>query len=292
VGAIAAAGCGLGPGRDVGSVELTVTRDYGAKPILERRVEGVTEADTVMRVLERNATLATSYGGDFVDGIDGLESTASAGHYLDWLFYVNGVEATVGAAAYDLHGGEAIWWDYRDWTAALHVPAVVGSWPQPFLDGYAGKRHPVAVDCLEGGAACATVRERLVGAGVEPVPGTPPEAIRVLVGPWALVRRDPAAAQLDRGVEASGVFAEFLASGSGEYRLQGLGEDGRPRRTFGPDAGLVAATRYREAPPTWIVTGTSAAGVSAAANLLDAVDLRNHYAVAIEGGREASLPLR
>ena len=34
--ALAAAGCGLGPGEGVGEVELTVTRDYGAEPVLER----------------------------------------------------------------------------------------------------------------------------------------------------------------------------------------------------------------------------------------------------------------
>ena len=289
--AIAAAGCGLGPGQDVGTVELSVTRDYGTRTILDRRVGDVTEADTVIRVLERNAKLATSYGGDFVDAIDGLESTTSAGHYFDWLFYVNGVESTVGAAAYDLHGGEAIWWDYRDWSAALHVPAVVGSWPQPFLDGYAGKRHPVGVECLGGRAACGQVRERLVSAGATLAAGSPDGAIRVLVGPWARVRRDPAAAQIDDGPRVSGVFAEFSDDGGG-YELQGLGEDGKRPRAFGPDAGLVAATRDGEAPPTWVVTGTSAAGVSAAARLLDDADLRNHYAVAIEGGRETPLPLR
>lgn len=292
MGAVAAVGCGLGPGSDLRSVELTVTRDYGARTLLHRRVDDVTEADTVMRVLERNAKLATSYGGDFVDAIDGLESTTSAGHYFDWLFYVNGVEATVGAAAYDLHGGEAIWWDYRDWSAALHVPAVVGSWPQPFVGGYAGKLHPVAVECLDGGDACATVRQRLRDAGASPVAGSPSGAIRLLVGPWTSVRHDAAAAQIEDGVQKSGVFATFLPAGGDEYRLRGLDEGGQPSRDFGAAAGLVAATRDGEAPPTWVVTGTDAAGLDAAAGLLDAADLGHRYAVAIEGGRETPLPLR
>jgi hypothetical protein len=61
---------------------------------------------------------------------------------------------------------------------------------------------------------------------------------------------------------------------------------------LGPGAGLVAATRRFDAPPTWLVTGTDAAGVRAAAELLDDDSLRNHYAVAVEGGEEAALPLR
>jgi hypothetical protein len=289
--ALAAAGCGLGPGDGLGDVELTVTRDYGTVPVLHHRLDDVTESDTVMRALERSADISTRYGGDFVQSIDGLEAEESVDRSLDWFFYVNGVEATVGAADYQLHGGESIWWDYRDWGAAMRVPAVVGSWPQPFLGGYEGKRRAVAVECLGGGEACATVRGDLEGAGVAVAPGSPDGAIRVLVGPWALVRRDPAAAQIEDGPQASGVFADFQPEGSG-YLMQGLGEDGKPGRTFGLDAGLVAATRRYEAPPVWVVTGTSAAGVGSAAGLLDTADLRDRYAVAVEGGEETPLPLR
>jgi hypothetical protein len=289
--ALAAAGCGLGPGKGLGDVELTVTRDYGAVPVLHRTLGDVTESDTVMRALEGSADISTRYGGGFVQSIEGLEAQESAARSLDWFFYVDGLEATVGAADYRLHGGESIWWDYRDWSAAMRVPAVVGSWPQPFLDGYDGKRPPVAVECLGGGEACATVRGSLEGVGVSVAGGSPDGAIRVLVGPWARVRRDPAAAQIEDGPQASGVFADFQ-SGPAGYSLQGLGEDGRPSRAFGEDAGLVAATRRYDAPPVWVVSGTSAAGVEAAAGILDRADLRDRYAVAVEGGEEAPLPLR
>jgi Domain of unknown function (DUF4430) len=289
--ALATAGCGLGPGNGVGDVELTVTRDYGTVPMLRRQLGDVTESDTVMRALERNAEIETRYGGGFVQSIDGLEADESVDRSLDWFFYVDGVEATVGAADYPLSGGESVWWDYRDWSAAMRVPAVVGSWPQPFLDGYDGRRRPVAVECLGGGAACATVRGRLEGAGVAIASGSPDGAIRALVGPWARLRQDPAAAQIEDGPQASGVFADFGPAAAG-YALEGLGEDGKPARAFGAEAGLVAATRRYEAPPVWLVTGSSLAGVGAAARLLDAADLRDHYAVAVEAGEETPLPVR
>jgi hypothetical protein len=289
--ALAAAGCGLGPGKGLDDVELTVTRDYGTVPMLRREVGGVTESDTAMRVLERNAAIGTRYGGGFVQSIDGLEAQESVDRSLDWFFYVDGVEATVGAADYPLHGGESVWWDYRNWGAAMRVPAVVGSWPEPFLDGYDGRRRPVAVECLGGGMSCATVRGRLESAGVSIASRSPEGAIRVLVGPWARLRRDPAAAQIEDGPQASGVFAEF-GSAAGGYALDGLGEDGRPARSFGAAAGLVAATRRYEAPPVWVVTGAGPAGVRAAAGLLDAAGLRDHYAVAVERGKETPLPLR
>jgi hypothetical protein len=287
--ALATAGCGLGPGNGVRNAELTVTRDYGTVPVLHRRLDDLTESDTVMRALERNADLTTSYGGDFVQSIDGVEGESRSGERFDWLFYVNGVESTIGAGAYDLHGGESVWWDYRDWSAALRVPAVVGSWPQPFVGGYDGKRRPVAVECLGGGSACDEVDERLDEAGVAVTARPPGSAIRILVGPWARVRSDPAAAQLERGPQTSGVFADFRREGS-DYRLVGLDEAGGEAVDFGPDSGLVAATRHYEEAPVWIVTGTSGQGVRAAADLLDAGDLRDHYAVAVEGGKETPLP--
>jgi hypothetical protein len=289
--ALAAAGCGLGPGEGLGEVELTVTRDYGTVPVFQRRLGDLTESDTVMRALEGSADISTRYGGGFVQSIEGLEAQESSGSSLDWFFYVDGVESTVGAADYQLHGGESIWWDYRDWGAAMRVPAVVGSWPQPFRNGYGGKRHPVAVECLGGAEACATVRSSLEGAGADLVSGSPDGAIRVLVGPWARVRGDPAVAQIEAGPQASGIFADVRSDGN-RYALQGLDEDGKPARTFGEDAGLVAATRRYDAPPVWVISGTSAAGVSQAAGLLNPASLRDRYAVAVEGGEETPLPLR
>jgi hypothetical protein len=289
--ALATAGCGLGPGSGVGDAELTVTRDYGTVPVLHRQLGDLTESDTVMRALERNAEITTRYGGGFVQSIEGLEAEESADGSLDWFFFVNGVESTIGAADYSLHGGESIWWDYRDWEAAMRVPAVVGSWPQPFLGGYDGKLRAVAVKCLGGGGACDEVGERLEEEGVEVSPQPPSGAIRILVGPWARVRNDPAATQVEHGPQASGVFADFHREGGG-YRLAGLDESGDATIEFGPDAGLVAATRRYEDPPVWIVTGVSGAGVRAAAELLDAADLRDHYAVAVDEGKETPLPLR
>ena len=286
--ALAVAGCGLGPGSDLGRVELTVTRDYGSEQVAPPVADEVTEADTVMRVLERNADISTGYGGGFVQSIDGLEGDYGGGASLDWFFYVDGVESTIGAADFAVDGGEAIWWDYRDWSAALSVPAVVGSWPHPFAGGYEGHDHPTTIECLGGGAACAGVESRLRGAGATLASG--PDAIRVLVGPWSRLRSDPAAAQIESGPQASGVFARFEGNGSA-VKLVGLDRNGGPARSFGSDAGLIAATRRGGAPPTWVVTGAGESGVEAAAGLLDAASLRDHYAVAAEGGAETPLPL-
>lgn len=289
--ALAIAGCGVGAGDEVGTVSLTVTRDFGAEPIAGSASASVSEADTIMRLLDREFEVETSYGGRFVDSIDGLEGGREGGRPHDWFFYVNGLWSPFGAAEYPLRGGDEVWWDYRDWSASTRVSAVVGSWPQPFADGYEGARRPTAVECLGVGAACAGVRQRLRAAGATLVGSDDDEASRVLVGPWARLRDDSTAAKVEAGPEASGVYADFERRGEG-FALLGLDEGGESAHRFGPGAGLVAATRRFEAPPVWLVTGGTGAAVRAAAGLLDRASLRDHYAVAIEGGEATPLPVR
>ena len=274
--ALAAAGCGLGAGEKAGDVELTVTRDYGAEQLESTSEEDVAESETVIRLLDRNAEVSTRYGGGFVQSIDGIEGRRSGGRLLDWFFYVNGVESPVGAAEYELRDGYRVWWDYRDWTAAMRVPAVIGSFPEPFRSGYEGERHPVRVLCSGAAQACELARSR-IGTEAGTQEGSGP-AIRVLVGAWARLRSDAAASLVEDGPGTSGVFADFLRRG-GAWRLQPLDAAGQPA---GPPrvAGMVAATRDGDEPPTWLVTGTDSASTEAAARLLDPDTLRDHYALA------------
>jgi hypothetical protein len=283
---LAAAGCGLGPGADVGHVRLTVTREFGAEPVLDRSL-AAKESDTVMRLLEGEADVSTRYGGGFVHAINGAAEEQRDGDPYDWFFYVDGVESPIGAAEYELDGGERVWWDYRDWAATNHVPAVVGSWPAPFA-GIGGKRRPVALECAEPQACDAALRA-LDHAGVTVASGEPEKAIRVLVGTWDRLRSDPTARLIEEGPAESGVYADFSSEGARE--LVGLDESGAPARSFTPDTGLIAATSRYGGLPVWVVTGATPAAVRNAAEALDAEHLRDHYAVAVENGKSTPLPL-
>ncbi len=285
--ALATAGCGLGPGADVGDVRLTVTREFGAVPVLDRSL-AAKESDTVMRLLEGEADVSTRYGGGFVHSIDGVAEQQRGGDPFDWFFYVDGVESEIGAAEYELDGGERVWWDYRNWSATNHVPAVVGSWPAPFAAGIGGKRHPVAVECMEP-QVCVAAREALEREGVSVAEGEPEKAIRVLVGTWGRLRADPTARLIEDGPAESGVFADF--SSEGLLELVGLDEGGAPARSFPPGTGLIAATSRYGGLPVWVVTGATPAAVRGAAEALDAGHLRDHFAVAIEDGKSTPLPL-
>jgi hypothetical protein len=148
LGALAAltAGCGAGAGEKPAGTRLTVTQEFGARAAKRLDAPKVSGSETVMRLLQRNAKVTTRFGGGFVQSIDGVAGGRSGGRPVDWFYYVNGVEASEGAAAKRLNPGDRVWWDRHDWGAAQRVPAVVGSFPEPFLHGIGGRRLPVRIE--------------------------------------------------------------------------------------------------------------------------------------------------
>lgn len=294
--AVVTAGCGFGPGdSSEGEATIRVTRDYGSQSMVEASVSDPTESDTVIRGLDSEADITTRYGGGFVQSIEGLAGGIEGGRSFDWFFYVNGIESPIGAADVPLHGGDRIWWDYHDWSDVMRVPAVVGSWPEPLAQLSAGEdRVPVRVECADRESTCDDVLEQLategVAAGVKDfgrAQQTGPEAMRVLVGTWARLRADGAAAQMERGPAQSGVFASFKHTGSG-WSLTVLGPDAEPAARVGRHAGLIAAVREGEEPPTVLIAGTDEAGVESAVEVLEPAELRDRYALAV--GPDGAVP--
>jgi hypothetical protein len=296
--AAAVAGCGFGPGSSTeGEATLTVTRDYGAERLVEATLDDPPESETVMRFLDGEADITTRYGGGFVQSIDGVEGAEREGRSFDWFFYVNGIESPIGAAEARVYGGDRVWWDYREWTEAMRVPAVVGSWPEPFVHGSEGKAFPVRIDCLTADEGdCSTVADQLEAEGIAASIATEraklgEELLRVVVGPWEQVRLDRAAAQIEDGPSQSGVFADIVPEPAGDYDIVALNPSDEEVFRAGPGSGLVAAVRLGEEQPTWVVTGVDEAGVDAAIELLDTESLRDRYAVAVDPRGEFALPV-
>ncbi len=287
--ALALAGCGLGAGGRPSGVSLLVTQGFGAQAVIANSAPRIVGADTVMRMLERNAKVATLDGGGFVQSINGL----GGGGGRDWFYYVNGVQAPKGAAETRLHTGDHVWWDRHLWSATESIPAVVGSFPEPFIDGYGGKRLPLRIECTQTASkSCSAVEQvfaadKLLASLGCLLCSQYNLSLRVLVGPYATLTPDPAADQLAQGVATSGVYARFEDHGT---RLALLGPSGRVVSTAGAGAGLIAATRFRGQPPVWFVTGTDAAGVAAAVQAFNAQTLDAHFAVAVIAGAAIPLP--
>jgi hypothetical protein len=132
------AGCANGGSH--GSATVWVTRDRGAKVLLQRTVPA---GLTAMQGLDRVADIKTRYAGRFVQAIDGVEGSLTARR--DWFYFINGYESDRSAAEYRLHAGDVEWWDFRSWKTQLQQPVVVGAFPEPFLHGFNGTRRPALV---------------------------------------------------------------------------------------------------------------------------------------------------
>ena len=288
------AGCGLGAGAAPSAVKLLVTRDFGAKVLARAPHPKLGGEDTVMSLLLRNETVSTRFGGGFVQSIGGVSGGREGGRPVDWFYYVNGVQAQEGAAETKVHPGDHIWWDRHDWTATEDVPAVVGSYPEPFLNGLDGKRLPVRVECsTDAGAACHTVTRRLQLDGVLAAvsalgSGGGSAILRVLVGRWAALRADSGVAPIERGPRQSGVYATFGGAGA---KLTLLDADAHAVRTLGAGSGLIAATRSGEEAPVWVVTGTDPEGVQLAAADFAEGPLENRFALAVTSLGAVPLPV-
>jgi hypothetical protein len=298
--AFVAAGCGLGAGTTPGETSLLVTQDFGQTVLLDAPDPKVSGEETVMRMLDRNADVETRYGGKFVQTIDGVSGGTRGGVGVDWLYYLNGVQADEGAASVKVHDGDAIWWDNHAWEKAT-AEAVVGQFPEPFLHGPESKRLPVRVECADpDGAACRTVQQQLVEADVPAsrarlAAQLEKDTLRIVVGPYPRVRGDRAVSLLDEGPEVSGVFVMPAADGSSFATLD---PQGNKVGSVGAGGGLIAAIRppmeaQASEPnlPVWMVTGIDDAGVTAAARAFEEGTLSRKFALAISGnGRGIGLP--
>jgi len=292
--ALCLAGCGFGEGEaQDGGAELRVTTDFGHKQIAVDEFETVHEDESIMRLLQSRHDVETRFGGNFVEAIDGLEGSG-AGGTRDWSYYVNGIWADRGAAEWEVHAGDVIQWDSRNWVAKERIPAIVGAFPEPFRSGSEGERLPVRLECADpDDSACSDVKEALVDVGArvssaELAASGGEELIRVLVGTWDELRDVRTPRLLEEGPEASGVFARFADDGR---RLELLDPEGDVVREADVGTGIVAATALEEQALVWIVTGLDDVGVQAASSILDPRSLRNAFAVAATPDGPVKLPL-
>jgi hypothetical protein len=292
-GALALGGCGLGAGPGTTNAHLSVTEDFGTRTIGQVTQKRVPGSETVMQLLERNFRVTTRYGGGFVESIDGHSGNSNRN---DWFYYVNGIEAAKGAASTAVHQGDQIWWDRHDWSATDTIPAVVGSFPEPFTNGTGGKQLPTVLDCApDVGPACSSVGRALDRAHVRFAyqsfgGGSGSDSLAIVVGTWRDVHGVIAGDLVASGPRKSGVYAQFVGPGGQVLELEN--PKGQVVQTLRAGAGLVAATEQASLnEPTWLVTGTDPAGVAAAAAALSPARLHDHFALAVAAGRDLPLPL-
>ena len=267
----AVSGCSLSKKTQSDEMAIKVTRDFGAEDVIALGHEQVPQPPRLAEIFQRYANQ----------------------RHKESLF-VNGIVAGEDAAELVVHGGDRVWLDQHNTNVTDVIPAVIGSFPEPFIHGIDGKRLPVRVECdAPRSGPCAAVAEKLVALGV--VAGrsvisrsAADDSLRILVGPWERLRgRDLEADSIDRGPQSSGVYARFDASGT---KLAVLDPGGGVAKTLGAGTGFIAATSAPERRPVWFVSGTDAAGVAAAARAFDESVLADRFALAISDDLPVAVP--
>ncbi len=273
--AAAGSGCGFGAGEHAGERGLA-DRHARLRHRARSAASGsasVSESDTVMRLLQRDFEVETRYGGNFVQEIDGVAGGREGGRRVDWFYYVNGIEASNGAAERRVAAGR---------------PDLVGP---PRLERHdarpgGGRLVPRAVRVRQRGAQAARAdrvprrgrrglrrgRDAAGRRGRHRHGSLGARAVRRARGAAGARRAVVGGAPRHRRAQARG-----RARGVGRVRAADAGratgstcstQRGRVVRTLGSGGGLLAATRIEAQQPTWVVTGVDAAGVAASAAAL------------------------
>lgn len=288
--ALSLAGCGLVHNRGSNAVNLTVTRDFGARRVGEAEQAHVPGSETLLGLLQRSFPVRMD--GNTVEAIDGVSATPGTA----WSLFVNGSASGIGPPTLRtvVHDGDRIWWDLHNDAATRGVPTVVGSFPEPFIHGVGGRRLPVTIECASDvTTACDRVSTALSAVGVPAArqllgTGSGTSTLGIVVATWSEVQGEIAALLIEHGPATGGVYAHF--AGPDDQTLELLDPSGQVVRRLGAGAGLVAATGNSKNVPTWFVTGTDVAGVSAAASALTVGHLRDHLAVAVQGTQDLPVP--
>ena len=172
--AVLAAGCGSTT--TSGRAVVWVTQDRGAHVL---HVAKVPAGLTAIQGLERVSKVETRFGGRYVRSVDGVREQGQRA----WFYYVNGYLADRSGAEYRLRPGDVEWWDYRSWRNPADDPVVVGSFPEPFLHGYDGRRLPAVVVALDpSNRYVRSIARRLRARTIEAGAGVPSGANVLFVG--------------------------------------------------------------------------------------------------------------
>lgn len=267
---------GCGGGDESGpSTTLLVTRDFGTANVMDSKKVPATKGLTAMRQLQSHAEVETTYGGRFVNSIDGLKG----GGGKDWLFYVDGVDSDKAATEIRLSGVETVQWDFHPWQAVKLTGAIVGAFPEPL------RTRGAEVACADDeSVGCQSTRKALEAAGID-IDNPGEDAATVNVGTWNDLRGRDGVPDVSGPPAESGVFASFTGNELGLADASGA-----VVRSARPDSGLVFAYRAGDK-LGWVITGATENGVRAAADSLGRDTLRGRFAVIREGGSTTPLPI-
>ncbi len=267
-----------------GPVTVMVSRDFGSTPVSTAVVGHGAAGDSALAVLGRRFRVAGGPGRERRTRSTACPPATTAGRSSST------VSPPVPASR--VYGGERLWWDLHPPRASAR--AVVGAFPEPFLHGRWGQRLPTTVACGSVWRAPAAAWPPRCRARACP-------AASQLLGGWLRARtRSPSRSRhgascagrswrpcSQRGPATSGVYARlcrrWLARATRFERR-------RKRALHWPPRGLIAAIAQGPAAPTWLVLGTDAKSLLAAADALRGHSTEGRFALALSGGHYLPMP--
>ncbi len=273
------------------SVRVIATQNFGQELIFDKSVQ-IDAGTTAMDALKKVAQVETGYGGGFVSSINGISSEygSASSKKKDWFFYINGIVSNVGAGDYALKGDEVEHWDFRDWSYHQFVPAIIGSYPQPFLSGFKSMVVPtLVVYDAPFVAEAESLVDNLKQTGVSQLSAVSADRLSkesreqsnliIIAG-----RQNSLTSELNSLHKRLGFYA-YIEAG----KIVVLDGAGNLSREYSQNCGLIQATQNpwnpngigAEENVVWMITGLDVDGVRSAAKVL----INNHnelsYAFAI-----------
>lgn len=237
----------------------------------------------------------TSYGGSFVNSINGLESgyigQIGKREKSDWFLYFNGVLAGKGAGDIKVKRGDIVWWDYHDWGSSTFTPAMIGAFPQPFTNEVVLAYSPSAQ------AAAALLATGLGNQGIKKVKlQEVSDAIInkrpcpvIVLGLREEIMVIPAIRALNSNPQRTGLFCGFTNSGF-QLLNAGMREE---RIVKGGDYACVEATAsgMGDTNPLWLVVAEDERGLERAVSYLNQGNVNPDCAWGVVLGPQGLTPL-
>ncbi|AOY77662.1 DUF4430 domain-containing protein [Clostridium formicaceticum] len=295
-------GCSNPPDTIPGEINLLVTRDFGEEDIFDEIIQLEVQT-SVMDLLNQHLDIETEYGGGFVNGINGLISgytNTAEKEKSDWFYFINGIMTSVGATEYFPTDQDSIWWDYHSWGDIPFTPAVIGAFPQPFLNGYQGKNPGTLIlagkdcealaDSLEGYLKQAGVEDVEVQAYQETLAANREKMIIVLAL-WEELSKSSFWQGVQDHRDKTGWFAELS-----EEAFYSLNIKGEQQTSYSQEVGAIlsTATGMGDATPLWLLTALDMEGMRNVMDVLvkDEDKIAKKFGVLVTNSEVIGLPVQ
>lgn len=274
------------------NVTLWITENFSQNCLLDK--ETLFENKTAAGILEKNAQVKSSFGGNFITSINGLEINAR--EKKSWFYYVNGVLSEVGAEQCVPNPNAVVWWDFHDWDNNVYIKAVIGAYPEPFLTGIEGIGKTTILHTASLGNEARVLKNSLEEKGASDITvklcgrdSFEKEAMFIVMGSWQDLSGQEVIKDMFENYKRLDIFVKF-----NEDKMQVMDMNFNAFGEFERASVITAVkTGFGETGNIiWFITGTDDESVKEAVNILlyAPQKIRFYSAAVICGGKISNAP--